>query len=104
MREVRLEGLLQRETEREEVDQGQMTLTSRAELTVKTVRPDVVAGALSPELAEKIPRTKVAVEKRDGEVRIVIEADDQNALRAALNSYIRWTNVAEETAKEAGRR
>jgi len=56
------------------------------------------------ELAEKIPRTKVAVEKRDGEVRIVIEADDQTALRAALNSYIRWTNVAEETAKEAGRR
>lgn len=35
---------------------------------------------------------------------IRIEADDQNALRAALNSYIRWTNVAEETAREAGSR
>jgi tRNA threonylcarbamoyladenosine modification (KEOPS) complex Pcc1 subunit len=79
-------------------------LTSRAELTVRTDRPDVVAGALSPELAERIPRTKVAVERREGEVVISIEADDHAALRAALNSYIRWTNVAEETAKEAGRR
>jgi tRNA threonylcarbamoyladenosine modification (KEOPS) complex Pcc1 subunit len=79
-------------------------LPSRAELIVKTERPDVVAGALSPELAEHIPRTKISVESRAGEVAITIEADDQTALRAALNSYIRWTNVAEETAKEAGRR
>lgn len=81
-----------------------MTLTSKAELTVRTDRPDVVAGALSPELTERIPRTSVSVEKREGAVLIRIEADDQNALRAALNSYIRWTNVAEETAKEAGSR
>jgi tRNA threonylcarbamoyladenosine modification (KEOPS) complex Pcc1 subunit len=79
-------------------------LSGRAELVVKTERPEVVAGALSPELAERIPRTKVSVEKRAGEVAIVIEAEDQTALRAALNSYIRWTNVAEETAKEAGSR
>ncbi len=81
-----------------------MTLTSRAVLTVRTGKPDVIAGALSPELAERIPRTKVSVERREGEVLIRIEADDQNSLRAALNSYIRWTNVAEETAKEAGSR
>lgn len=81
-----------------------MTLSSRAELVVRTDRPDVVAGALSPELTERIPRTNVAVERSDGAVVIRIEADDQNALRAALNSYIRWTNVAEETAKEAGSR
>jgi tRNA threonylcarbamoyladenosine modification (KEOPS) complex Pcc1 subunit len=64
----------------------------------------VVAGALAPELIERIPRTRVAVETSEGAVLIRIEADDQNALRAALNSYIRWTNVAEETAKEAGSR
>lgn len=79
-------------------------MASRAELVVKTDRPEVVAGALSPELTERIPRTKVTVESRAGEVAISIEAEDQTALRAALNSYIRWTNVAEETVKEAGRR
>ena len=81
-----------------------MSPTSRAELTFRTENADIVAGALSPELAERIPRTKVSVEKGDGFVRVLIEAEDQNALRAALNSYIRWTNVAEETAKEALRR
>jgi tRNA threonylcarbamoyladenosine modification (KEOPS) complex Pcc1 subunit len=78
-----------------------MTLKSTAELVVRTRRPDVVAGALSPEITEKIPRTSVTVERSEGSVVIRIEADDQNALRAALNSYIRWTNVAEETAEEA---
>lgn len=78
-----------------------MTVPSRAELRLRTERPDVVAGALSPELAERIPRTRVQVERLEDEVVIRIEADDNNALRAALNSYIRWTNVAEETAREA---
>ncbi len=81
-----------------------MTLACRAELRVRTERPEVLSGALSPELAERIPRTKVAVKTQKGEVVVEIVADDQTALRAALNSYIRWTNVAEETAKEAGRR
>ena len=81
-----------------------MISTSRAELTFGTKHAEVVAAALSPELAEKIPRTHVSIGSRGGEVVVHIEADDKNALRAALNSYIRWMNVAEETAKEAVRR
>ena len=76
-------------------------MTSKAELTVRTEHAEVIAGSLSPELGEKIPRTAVSVERHGNEVLVKIEADDQNALRAALNSYIRWMNVAEETAKEA---
>jgi KEOPS complex subunit Pcc1 len=81
-----------------------MTLTSRAELSVRTPYSKVIQGSLSPELGERIPRTSVEVEARDDEIVVRIEAEDQNALRAALNSYIRWMNVAEETAKEAVRR
>ncbi len=44
-----------------------MTLTSRAELTLRTRHADVVARALSPELSESIPRTSVSVEARDGD-------------------------------------
>ena len=80
-----------------------MTLTSKAELTVRTKYAEVIAGSLSPELGEKIPRTAISVERRGNEIIVRIEAEDQNALRAALNSYIRWMNVAEETAKEAVR-
>ncbi len=73
---------------------------SRAELRVLTRHADVVHGALTPELGERIPRTRVSVTRSGDEVVVRIEADDHNSLRAALNSYIRWMNVAEETAKE----
>jgi tRNA threonylcarbamoyladenosine modification (KEOPS) complex Pcc1 subunit len=64
----------------------------------------VISKALSPELTERIPRTKVDVTTRDCEVVIGVEAEDLTALRAALNSYIRWGHVAEETAEEVGKR
>jgi KEOPS complex subunit Pcc1 len=78
--------------------------THRATLALRTEHAEVVSRALSPELTEKIPRTKVDVAVGDGEVVIGIEAEDLTALRAALNSYIRWGNVAEETAEEVGSR
>jgi KEOPS complex subunit Pcc1 len=77
-----------------------MNLTNRAELTLRTDNADVVVRALSPEMSEKIPRTMVEVSEDRGEVKIRVEADDLASLRAALNSYIRWANVAEETAEE----
>jgi len=76
-------------------------MTNTAELSLETSHARVVSGALSPELTERIPRTRVMVESDDKHVLVKIEADDHNSLRAALNSYIRWMNVAEETAKEA---
>ncbi|MCU0859739.1 MAG: hypothetical protein MUE55_04060 [Thermoplasmata archaeon] len=79
-----------------------MTLAGdRAELRLRTGDAAVVARALSPELSERIPRTSVEIEALGGEVIIRVEADDRNALRAALNSYIRWASVAEDTAAEA---
>ena len=76
-------------------------MPSTAELSLETSHARIVSGALSPELTERIPRTKVMVESDEKHVTVRIEADDHNALRAALNSYIRWMSVAEETAKEA---
>lgn len=81
-----------------------MTRTHSARLTLTTAHAEVVRRALSPELTERIPRTKVEVASAGDEVVIGIEAEDLTALRAALNSYIRWGNVAEETAEEVGRR
>ena len=78
-----------------------MNMTSRAELSLETSHARIVSGALSPEMTERIPRTKVIVESDDKHVLVTIEADDHNSLRAALNSYIRWMSVAEDTAKEA---
>jgi len=81
-----------------------MTQTHKATLTLRTEHAEVISKALSPELTERIPRTKIDVTTRDGEVVIDVEAENLTALRAAVNSYIRWGNVAEETAEEVGRR
>jgi len=80
-----------------------MTLTCRAELTITTRNAGVVVGALTPEVSERVPRTSVEVVGGDGAVTIRVEAEDLASLRAALNSYIRWADVAEETAEEARR-
>lgn len=76
-------------------------MTNHAELSLETSHAKIVSGALSPELTERIPRTNVTVESDERHVVVRIDAEDHNSLRAALNSYIRWMSVAEETAKEA---
>jgi len=78
-----------------------MSLACRAELTFRSEHAGVVAKAISPESSERIPRTRVSVTEDDGVIRVVVEAENVASLRAALNSYIRWMHVAEETAKEA---
>ncbi len=49
--------------------------------------------ALRVEAGREIPRTRVNIE-RNGEIRIEIVADDTHALRAAINSYLRWIDLA----------
>ena len=59
-------------------------------------------GALSPEVGREIPRSQVRL-TRDGEDIILdVEATDLGALRAALNSYLRWIEVSEEISSMVG--
>ncbi|MCK4614577.1 MAG: hypothetical protein KAU14_07230, partial [Thermoplasmata archaeon] len=41
-------------------------------------------------------RTKIELEMRDNELFLVITAKDSTALRAGINSYLRWLNEALE--------
>ena len=61
---------------------------------------DVIALSLAPETARTIPRTKVDIKEGPESVHIVIAADDVNALRAAVNSYLRWITVSLDTYLE----
>ena len=66
----------------------------RAVLTFRGSEATVLRSSLSPEAGREIPRSRVTV-RGDGEVaEVVLEADDASALRAALNSYLRWAQVA----------
>ncbi len=60
----------------------------------------VVASSLSPETDRKIPRTDVQVKEDENALYLVICAEDTNALRAAVNSYLRWISVGIDTYNE----
>ncbi len=49
--------------------------------------------ALKVEAGREIPRTKVNIVANEN-LEIIIDANDSHALRAALNSYLRWIELA----------
>jgi KEOPS complex subunit Pcc1 len=59
-------------------------------------------GALSPEVGREIPRTRVELSRDDGDIVLNVEASDLGALRAALNSYLRWIEISEQISNMVG--
>ncbi len=55
---------------------------------------DRILSALEPEIEEGMNRVKVSIEQEPP--MILIEAEDSRALRAALNSYLRWLEITDE--------
>ena len=60
--------------------------------------------ALLPEAGRGLPGASVAVRARNGgrTVEVRIEADTLRTLRAASNSYLRWSALALEVADRTG--
>lgn len=65
-------------------------------------RSEFLARTLKPETVREIPRTKVEVDAEGDRLLINVAAEDVNALRAALNSYIRWLKLALDTEEIVG--
>ena len=59
---------------------------------------DRLAAALAPEAEREVPRAAATL-RRDapGRLDLAIRARDTGALRAALNTYLGWIRLAEET-------
>ena len=74
----------------------------RATLRVATPHSKAVWGALFPEVGREIPRSRVEMTSGEGEVVLNVEASDLGALRAALNSYLRWIRISEEIGNMVG--
>jgi len=84
----------------------------RAVITYEGAGAGVIRDALRPEAGREIPRAQVSVHGEGDRVvidvevhgegdRVVIdvETDDTPALRAALNSYLRWAQVALDVSR-----
>ncbi len=61
-------------------------------------RSRIVFGALEPEArTAPTPRSKVLAERRGRSLVLTLEARDTSALRAAVNSYLRFVYLAVAT-------
>lgn len=55
---------------------------------------DAVEAALRPEMGADVPGSRAALARRGATLDLSIEAEDAGALRAAVNSHLRWVRLA----------
>lgn len=73
-----------------------------ATLSIDFKRPSVLLHAMAPELGREVPRTSARARMERGRVVLSIEARDLSALRAALNSYLRWIRIVRDVMEITG--
>jgi KEOPS complex subunit Pcc1 len=73
----------------------------RATITFAGPEAKVVHGALRPEAGRDLPKAQVTLRSSRDRVTLTIDAEDTSALRAAVNSYLRWADVAIRVRREA---
>ena len=75
----------------------------RADIRIEVAdNAQLLADALRPEMDHEVSRTRVEINAEGSELKISIQAEDVVALRAALNSYLRWTKLAIDTQEALG--
>lgn len=74
----------------------------RAMLRYSTPIARLIHEAIMPETGREIPKTEVEARFESDELVLKIQAADISALRAALNSYLRWIKLAEEITLMVG--
>ena len=66
----------------------------RATITLSGTEVRVVAEALRPEMGRDVPKARVSMRPGRNRLTLTIDAEDTSALRAAVNSYLRWADLA----------
>ena len=59
----------------------------------------IVVQALAPELLTTGPRSQCKLSETDKGIILSFNAEDTSALRAVINSHLRWINCIISTAK-----
>jgi len=84
-----------------------MVLAGMIVAEVRVDVPEGVSGLIGESLAPEVEhptseRSKVMVSAVEGQVVISIEASDVVALRAAINSYLRWVGAILDVVEAVG--
>jgi len=72
----------------------------RATIVLSGPEAVVVYQALRPETGRDVPKARVSMRSARNRLTLTIDADDTSALRAAVNSYLRWADVAARVRRE----
>jgi len=65
----------------------------RASVVIESERSDVIYNAIKQETA---PRAGVSIRREGKAVKIEISAENASNLRAALNSFLKWADLADK--------
>lgn len=81
-----------------------MKASADVEFSFKGVREaEAVLQSLKPErIMPKTSRCEVKLSRRKNVLWLQVDAEDTAALRAALNSFLRWTIVAKDMIERCG--
>jgi len=93
VRELWWQGLLQGETKREKRTHGQIIMSKSVYLVFSNLHSKKTLEALIPEAEEGMKGIEVDISLDPPSIRI--NAEETSALRAALNSYLRWLKISE---------
>ncbi|MGC8663369.1 MAG: KEOPS complex subunit Pcc1 [Thermoplasmata archaeon] len=69
-------------------------MMNKVEIRIDSENSEIIYEALKVEGERNIPRTSITIEDGNKSLKITIDASDVNALRAAINSYMRWINLS----------
>src|SRR5437867_12601759 len=99
---MRHEDVLEGAAERQEGRPGAVRMR-RASIAFDGADAAMVYEAWRPETGRDVPKARVAIVSRRNRLTLGIAADDTSALRAAVNSYLRWADVAVRVGREVKR-
>ncbi|MGC8496522.1 MAG: KEOPS complex subunit Pcc1 [Thermoplasmata archaeon] len=71
-----------------------MSYSETAEFEFEEPDAEIIYQSLIVESLREIPRTKIELSTKEKMLKLTIYAEDVNALRSAINSYLRWINLS----------
>jgi len=74
----------------------------KATIVIEHPKAAVIEKTVKPESSVEIPRTSVRISRQEDKVTLLIESGDVNGLRAAVNSYLRWMEMAAKISERTG--
>ena len=72
----------------------------RATILLETRDSSLIHEALRPETGRDVPKARVTMRASPNRLTLTIDAEDTSALRAGVNSYLRWADVAARVRRE----